>query len=177
MVKSFVAAAAVVSIAAALSGCSSPVRGFRIYEYQCCSAADVDTIYSPGQIVALHWAPHPVTAESPRMPSNPTISAKLYGPYASVNSIKGSATTPPGMPLAIAKVLHPSVAVAQTSLSSDLLIPADAAPGYYSVVMTTTSSSGNSAGGATIIQVKTEAESSPTATVTRPSGRRPVYYV
>jgi hypothetical protein len=154
MIKSFVAVAAAVSIAAALSGCSSPARSFRIYEYQCCSAADVDTIYSPGQIVVLHWAPHRVTTESLRMPSGPTISAKLYGPYTSVKSIKGSATTPPGKPLATAKVLHPSVTVAQTSLSSDLLIPADAAPGYYSVVTNTTSSPGTSAGGATIIQVK-----------------------
>jgi hypothetical protein len=154
MIKSFVAVAAAVSIAAALSGCSSPVRTFRTYEYQCCSAADVETIYSPGQIVALHWAPHRVTTESLRMPSAPTMSVKLYGPYASVNSIKGSATTPTGKPLAIAKVLHPSVTVAQTRLSSELLIPADAAPGYYSVVTTTISSSGNSAEGATIIQVK-----------------------
>jgi hypothetical protein len=154
MIKSFVAVAAAVTIAAALSGCSSPVRSFRIYEYQCCSAADVETIYSPGQIVALHWAPHRVATESLHMPSGPTISAKLYGPYATVKSIKGSATSPRGKPLAIAKMLHPSVAVAQTSLSSNLLIPADAAPGYYSVVTTTTSSPGNSAEGATIIRVK-----------------------
>jgi hypothetical protein len=154
MIKSFVAMAAMVSIAAALSGCSSPVRTFRTYEYQCCSASDVEMIYSPGQIVALHWAPHRVTTESLHMPSAPTISAKLYGPYASVNSLKGSVTASPGKPLAIAKVLHPSVTAAQTSLSSELLIPADAAPGYYSVVTTTTSSSGNSAGGASVIQVK-----------------------
>jgi hypothetical protein len=154
MIKSFVAVAAAVSVAAALSGCSSPVRTFRTYDHQCCSAAAVDTIYSPGQIVALHWAPHRVTTESPSMPTDPTISVKLYGPYPSVKSIKGPSTTSPGKPLAIAKLLHPSVAVAQTGLSSDLLIPADAAPGYYSVVTTTTSSSGNSAGGATIIQVK-----------------------
>jgi hypothetical protein len=153
MIKSFVAVAVAVSIGVALSGCSSPTRTFRTYEYQCCSAADVETIYSPGQIVALHWAPHRVTTESLHMPSTPTISVKLYGPYASVNSLKGSATTP-GKPLAIAKVLHPSVTVAQTSLSSDLLIPADAAPGYYSVVTTTTLSSGTTAGGASIIQVK-----------------------
>jgi hypothetical protein len=154
MIKFWVAAAAAVSIAAALAGCSSPVQRFQIYEYQCCSAADIDAHYSPGQIVVLHWTPHRVRTESSRMPSDPTISVKLYGPYASVNSIKGSASTPPGNPVAIAKPLHPSVSVAQTSLSSDLLIPAGAAPGYYSVVMTTTSSPGNSSEGATIIQVK-----------------------
>lgn len=91
---------------------------------------------------------------SPRMPSDPAIWVELYGPYASVNSIKGSATSPPGNPLVIAKLLRPSVAVAQTRLGSDLRIPADAAPGYHSVVTTTTWSTGSSAGGSSIIQVK-----------------------
>lgn len=154
MIKSWVTAAAVVLIAVALSGCSAPVRSFQIYEYQCCSAADIETIYSPGQTVALHWTPHRVTRDSPRVPSESTISVKLYGPYSSVSSIKGSPTTPTGSPLAIAKPLHPSVTVAQRGLSSDLPIPADARPGYYSVVITTTWSPGNSDEGSAIIQVK-----------------------
>jgi hypothetical protein len=154
MVKFWLAAVAAISIAAALSGCSSPARSFQIYEYQCCSATDIDTVYSPGQVVALHWTPYRVTTDSPRMPSDPTISVKLYGPYVSVSSIKGSTAAPPGKPLAIAKLLHPSVSVVEKNLSSDVLIPADATPGYYSVVMTTKWSSGNSDGGATIIQIK-----------------------
>jgi hypothetical protein len=154
MAKFWVAAAAAISIAAALSGCSSPARSFRIYEYQCCSAADIDTNYSPGQIVALHWTAHRVTTDSSRVPSDPTISVKLYGPYASVNSIKGTAGTPTGKPLVIAKLLRPSVRVAEKNLRSDVLIPADATPGYYSVVMTTKWSSGSLDEGARIIQVK-----------------------
>lgn len=154
MIKPWFAAAVAVSIAAALSGCSSPARSFQIYEYQCCSAADIDTIYSPGQVVALRWTPHRVTADSPRVPSDPTISVKFYGPYVSASSIKGSTTTPLGKPLAIAKLLHPSVTVAQKNLSSDVLIPTDATPGYYSVITITNWPSGSSDGGATIVQVK-----------------------
>ena len=155
MIKPSVSAATAIaiSIAVFLTGCSSPARRYQVYEYQCCSAADIDPIYTPGQTVALHWTPHRVTMIAPVMPSNPTISANLYGPYPSVSSIKASATSPPGKPFATAKLLRPSIAVAQRGLSSDLPIPIDAASGYYSVVMTTTWSKGYSTGGSWIIQV------------------------
>ena len=156
MIKPWVSAATAIaiSISAFLTGCSSPARSHQVFEYQCCSATDIDTIYTPGQTVALHWTPHRAAMIAPVMPSNPTISANLYGPYPSVSSIKASATSPPGRPFVTAKLLRPSIAVAQRSFSSDLLIPIDAASGYYSVVTTTTWSKGNSTAGSSIIQIR-----------------------
>lgn len=156
MIKPLVSAATaiVISIAVFLTGCASPAQSYQVYDYQCCSATDIDTIYTPGQTVALHWTPHRVTMTAPVMPSNPTISANLYGPYPSVSSLKAAAASPPAKPLVTAKLLRPSIAVAQRSPSSDLPIPIDAAPGYYSVVTTTTWSKGNSTAGSSIIQIR-----------------------
>jgi len=156
MIKPWVSACAVVaiSIVVLLTGCSSPLRNHQVYEYQCCSATDIDTIYTPGQTVALHWTPHRTTVIAPVRPSDPSISATLYGPYPSVSSIKDSATSPPGKPFATAKLLRPSIAAAQRNLSSDLPIPSDAAPGYYRVDMTTTWSKGNFTSGSSIIQIR-----------------------
>ena len=156
MIKPWVSAGAAmaISIGVLLTGCATPLRTYQVYEYQCCSAADIDTIYSPGQTVSLHWTPHRVSVTAPVMPSGPTISANLYGPYASVSSLKVPSTGPPEKPFATAKLLRPSIAVAQRSLSSDLSIPTDAAPGYCRVDMTTTWSKGNLTSGSSIIQVR-----------------------
>lgn len=156
MIKPWVSAGAAmaISIGVLLTGCATPLRTYQVHEYQCCSAADIDTIYSPGQTVSLHWTPHRVSVTAPVMPSGPTISANLYGPYASVSSLKVPSTGPPGKPFATAKLLRPSIAIAQRSLSSDLPIPTDAAPGYYRVDTTTTWSKGNSTSGSSIIQVR-----------------------
>jgi hypothetical protein len=152
MIKTGLTMAAVIAVVAALSGCAPAEQTYRVYDYECCSSADVDAIYAPGQIVHLRWTPHRTRAAGWSKPKNPTISVKLYGAFSSAG-LKAAVLKDKGKPVAVAALVHPSLSVPQ-KVSTDITIPADASPGFYDLEFLTTWSPGNTAGGSTIIQVR-----------------------
>jgi hypothetical protein len=156
MIRRAVAVAALVAATIALSGCSTVAeQKYRVYDYQCCSAADVNAIYAPGDVIQLHWSAHLVTTLQQREPTGPTITAQLDARHSTVTAVTSPSKSGAESrdPIARAASLHPSV-IRPQKLSSDITIPLDAKPGFYNVEFRTVWPGGFSAGGATIIQVK-----------------------
>ena len=149
MVKTGALAALLLAAAVILSGCATvTMHHYRVYSYECCSSADVNAVYEPGDVIHLHWTAHATTVTAATRPSSPTITAELL-PGAKAIGTKAGKTAP----IAKAKAIHPSVSTPGRVIS-DIPIPADAKPGYYTLSFLTTWSPGTSASGATMIQVK-----------------------
>ena len=155
MVKTGALAALLLTAAVILSGCATvTMHHYRVYSYECCSSADVNAVYSPGDVIHLHWTAHATTVTAATRPSSPTITAELLPGSKSVVGAKAIGTKAgKTAPIAKAPAIHPSV-TSPGRVISEIAIPADAEPGYYTLSFLTTWSPGTSAGGATMIQVK-----------------------
>jgi hypothetical protein len=155
MVKTGAFGALLLAAAVVLSGCATvAVHNYRVYTYECCTSADVNAVYEPGAIIHLHWMAHATTVSAPQRPSSPTITAELLPGSQSATGAKVVGTKAGNaVPISKAKAIHPSITT-PGRVVSDIPIPVDAKPGYYTLSFLTTWSPGVTAGGATIIQVK-----------------------
>ncbi|MDQ6856663.1 MAG: hypothetical protein M3Z57_06275 [Candidatus Dormibacteraeota bacterium] len=131
-----------------LAGCSSaPLATFTRYQYTCCDAADVVSVWHPGQTLTVHWTAHSVvTTDSTTRTVSLTVA--LRGPYRDVNSLKqgGDASTSlAGAPLT-ASDGTPSSPV------SVIVLPPSLATGFYNLTETVSSTSGSSSG-SSVVQV------------------------
>ena len=106
------------------------------YDYSCCSAALVATVYHPGEVMAIHWT---------RIVLPPAnfghgvllLSARLVGPFASVEELKSTITSSPSSRQAVnvaSTVTRVSNTVA-ANLVTRVAIPSTAAPGYYNLTV------------------------------------------
>ena len=123
------------------------------YTYACCDFQFVNTVYRPGEILRLHW-----TRVLDQAGLNPkvtmTLTAKLSGPFSTVESLKrssvGSHQKPQPVEAAAATIqLINRVAAHPVSL---IQIPTNAGVGYYNLFIDTITKD-LSVGGATIIRV------------------------
>jgi hypothetical protein len=136
----------------ALPAGSSTARTPR-YDYGCCQATLVNTVYHPGDRIALHWIRRALSP-STRPPVTMTLSVTVTGPYVSVMTLKLSAT----------KRIHttarftlkaPAIKVFDTIAArpvSVVRLPASATAGYYNLA-TKVSTTNFGVGAATIIRV------------------------
>ena len=119
------------------------------FSYTCCTTADVDRVYHPGDVMTIHWIVQRGAQTSATQPTQVDLSASLTGPYADVTSLKEHALKDTA-----------SISAAPTVTSdwaggapiSRLVIPAKAVPGFYDV-RTSSKSGGMTAGGHGIVRV------------------------
>lgn len=123
------------------------------YSYTCCTESLINTVYHPGDIIAVHWIRSASTATRIRATSI-TLSTRLSGPYRTVTLLKTDSvganpqlgrTNASAVPI---RVMDTIVA----SPVSILRIPADAGAGYYNLT-TTVGMKNLTVGGAGIIRV------------------------
>jgi len=137
------------------SNASSSIGVPVTYNYTCCSSSFVNTIYHPGEVIALHWIREIV---QPIENSRFTIilKEKLSGPFSSVGTLKSTVTALPKVsePVEIsAPVIRVSNTRAQRPVSL-IHIPLDAAAGYYNVSTSVFfNQTGNGTEGASIIRI------------------------
>jgi hypothetical protein len=148
-----------------LAGCFSiggsaaaPEVTYQTYSYTCCSAGLNATVWHPGQAIRVTWKAVPQGRVPAANPAGLTLTMLLTGPYADVSTLKsaisanGSPARPGGRaPAATAPAIHTTDRAGGAPVSV-LMIPRDAAPGYYNLQFTV-ASGGGSMSGATIIQV------------------------
>ena len=120
--------------------------------YTCCKPADIAPVRHPGDVVQVHWI---VSAGPPSASSNAgsvTLSASLSGPYPDVNSLK-TASSPVAAATATPVRTTDRTGGAPTST---LVVPADAASGFYNLTFAV-ESEGATRSGASIIRVAAHA--------------------
>jgi len=151
------AAGVVIATGLALAGCGQRAdHGLDAHRatvtYTCCRQADIAPVRHPGDAVQVHWI---VSAGPPSASSKAgsvTLSASLSGPYPDVNSLK-AAPTPVAAATAIPVRTTDRAGRAPTST---LVVPADAASGFYNLAFAV-ESEGATRSGASIIRVAAHA--------------------
>src|SRR5450759_4787189 len=58
------------------------------FSYTCCTAADVDRVYHPGDVMSIHWIVLQGTPTSATQPTQCNLSVRRHGPYADDSSLK-----------------------------------------------------------------------------------------
>jgi len=119
------------------------------FSYTCCTAADIDRVYHPGDVMSIHWIVQNGMPTSATQPTEVSLSVRLTGPYADISSLKERGVKGTSSISAAAIVTSDWVGGAPTSR---LVIPANASPGFYDL-STGTKSGGMTAGGASIVRV------------------------
>ena len=119
------------------------------FSYTCCTAADIDRVYHPGDAMSIHWIVQNGTPTSATQPTQVNLSVRLTGPYADVTSLKERGVKGTSSITAAAIVTSDWVGGAPTSR---LVIPANASPGFYDL-STENKSGGMTAGGTSIVRV------------------------
>lgn len=119
------------------------------FSYTCCTAADIDRVYHPGDVMSIHWIVQKGTPTSATQPTQVNLSVRLTGPYADVSSLKERGVKGTSSISATPIVTSDWVGGAPTSR---LVIPANASPGFYDL-STGSKSGGMTAGGASIVRV------------------------
>ena len=142
-----------VMVVSVMAGCSSlsPTSTVKraTFSYTCCAAVDVNRVLHPGEVLTVHWIVQPGAPTSATQPHEIKLSAGLTGPYANISSLKqhgGTKTPSISAPLVVTSDL------AGGTPTSRLLIPANAAPGFYDL-STAAGSGGFTVGGGSIIRV------------------------
>ena len=148
--RRYIAAVLMVAGAIALSivarsGAGSPATSgesnVATYTYSCCSAILVDTIYHPGGVVVLRWR-RDVVPPGATGRGDYLLSARLVGPFSSVEELKTTIAASPNAHAAL-NLVSPVLRVSNTSGASPatrLRIPVTASPGYYNLSFTIGSS-------------------------------------
>jgi hypothetical protein len=125
------------------------------YNYTCCSSSFVNTVYHPGEVIALHWIRE---INQPTESSRYTIilKEKLSGPFSSVGTLKSTVTASPQRSEPV-EISAPVIRVSNTKDRkpvSLIHIPLNAATGYYNVSISILYNQiGDSTEGATIIRI------------------------
>ena len=134
-----------------LTGCTSSEVPISVqqYDYSCCIASDVDTIYSPNSTLSLHWKVTKTTVQAPARPGATSLHAVLYGPFETVEELKLTPHAGAGLK---APTLHPDVK-AGSAATSEIAIPERAEPGYYDLSFTVDSSDFSTSGD-TVVRVQ-----------------------
>ncbi len=121
--------------------------------FSCCSSAEVDTVYHPGEFFNLNWMSTEV-GTGPKTRFWVALKAEIIGPFSSVKSLKKSMTMlhPKTMPVeAKSKVLRVLNAYESNPLSI-IKIPSNAGTGYYDLVFTSLEN-GVTSEGASVIRI------------------------
>ncbi len=104
------------------------------FNYECCSALLVNTVYHPGDVLKLRWI-RLTNAPTTRKPTGVTIvlSASISGPFASVASLKSAfARSHPKFGEVNSKATN--IRISNRTFAkpvSSIRIPAKAGKGYY----------------------------------------------
>ncbi|MEN3611113.1 hypothetical protein AAH979_16335 [Plantactinospora sp. ZYX-F-223] len=120
-------------------------------QYSCCADRAPETAYRTGDTVTLRWTVR--TIGTPSGPPQVELNARLVGPYPDVSALKAAPDTreATGDVTVAAPPVRPTGAAGEEP-TSVLQIPADAGPGYYSLVWSA-DEPGGSFSAAGIVQV------------------------
>jgi hypothetical protein len=144
------AASLVVSPLATMAHAASKTNA--TYSYSCCTAAVLDAIYHPGEVIRLPWIATANTPGTGTAEVMVTLEAKISGPYKTVASLKSAFArhTPQlGQFNAEAVHIHISSDSAERYVSV-IRVPSNAKPGFYELTTTTSIPSLVTTGGAVI---------------------------
>ena len=133
---------------------SSALNGLPFsYSYTCCTGSLLNTVYHPGDIIAVHWIRSTGTPTRVRAASI-TLSTGLSGPYRTVTLLKTDSVGAHPQ-LGGTNVSAVPIRVMDTTIASPvsiLRIPADAEAGYYNLT-TSVGTKNLTVGGAGILRV------------------------
>jgi hypothetical protein len=124
--------------------------GPALQTYSCCSSGDIDAVRHPGETLRLHWLATPLAPSATITISTVRLGAGLSGPFASVSVLK--AANRPATLKAPVIVTTNQDGGAPVSV---IVIPKDAADGYYNLTTTVDQDGGQFTGGS-VIKVSTK---------------------
>jgi hypothetical protein len=132
---------------ASSSGSAQHTRS--ITTFTCCKARDVNRVYHPGDVVAVHWIRETDRGVAPTYPVAVTLRAHLDGGFATISQAKA---LPPND--AARERARPIVVTDQTNASpvSHIRIPTTATSGLYNLT-TIVSAYGGTVSGTTTVHV------------------------
>jgi len=140
-----------------LAACSEPATPAPVGpSYSCCEAKDIETVYRPGQTLALHWLVTPGEVGAPAR--HLELAARLTGPFGSVDDLKATTSRAghaAGRVTFSAATVRPTGEPRERPVSSIAISP-EAEPGYYDLISSVTEG-GGTVSGETIIQVTAKA--------------------
>ena len=132
-----------------LTACSSSggvvATGPALQTYSCCSSADINTVRHPGETMQLHWIVTPLAPSATSGMSTVRLGAGLSGPFASVSALK-AANSPPTVKAPVIVTTNQDGGAPV----SVIVIPQDAAGGYYNLTTTVDQDGGQLTGGSVI---------------------------
>jgi hypothetical protein len=117
--------------------------GTALQAYSCCSSADIDAVRHPGETMSLHWIATPIGPSAASAVSSVRLGAELSGPFDSVSALKAADNTPATL---TAPVIVTTNQVGSAPVSV-IVIPKDAAAGYYNLTTTIDQDGGQVTGG------------------------------
>ena len=135
---------------AVVSGCAPtpqgpPGGGPATFTYTCCSAADIDQVLHPGDVLQLHWTATPGPSSRSAGPAAVTLSASLTGPYVDAATLKSSIGDGRPAPVWTASPVETTSQEGGAPVST-IAIPLDAAPGLYDLTSSVESGGGRLTG-------------------------------
>jgi hypothetical protein len=147
----FLAVAVLVLGLTACSSTSSVVAtGPALQTYSCCSSGDINAVRHPGETLTLHWIATRLDPSASSASGTVRLSAGLSGPFESVSALK-AANSPATL---TAPVIVTTNRVGDAPVSV-IVIPQDAASGYYNLTTTIDQDGGRLTGGS-VIKVSTK---------------------
>lgn len=134
----------------AIAGCSTTPQSAAhgspaTFTYTCCTSADIDEVLHPGDVLVLHWIAKAVPPTQSYPEARVTLSASLTGSFADAAQLKDTLSTTAPSPTVSASPVETTARAGGAPVST-IAIPADAAPGMYSLTTSVESGGGRLVG-------------------------------
>jgi hypothetical protein len=123
---------------------------FARYQFTCCTDADINQVWHPGETVMLHWHAESATPDGTNTPNDVLLTAVLSGPYGDVPALKKGG----GVPYAVQGSVVRTNDRSATSPVTTFILPSDLPAGYYSLTIKVDRGRGNSMSAGSVVRVE-----------------------
>jgi hypothetical protein len=135
-----------------IAGCGNaaqPAGRYPTYQFNCCSASDVNPMWQAGQTVDLHWSVEPGPSTADDIAHTIILTAVLSGPYADAPTLKKAGGATHFIQGPVIKTTNRDATPPVTTF----ILPADLPAGFYNLAIKMDFGGGNSMGAGSVIQV------------------------
>lgn len=144
------AAAGTALFLAACGGSAQSGLTYPLYQFTCCTTADIDQVWHPGQSVTLHWIVQPAGTTGDTTRHQLVLSAVLMGPYSDVPTLKKGGPTAYAVQGPVVKTDDRTPAPAPTT---EFILPAALPVGFYNLEVKVDSGGGTFMTASSVVQV------------------------
>lgn len=122
---------------------------FARYQFTCCTDADINQVWHPGDTVMLHWHAESTTPDGTNTPHDVLLTAALSGPYGDVPTLKQGGGAQYAVQGSVVRTNDRSAASPVTTF----FLPSDLPAGYYSLTIKVDTGGGNSTSFGSVVVV------------------------